>query len=182
MCNENLLELWSHVTLAVCWERTVPRPIPKKPQINRHRPVIFTRSENLKSKHTKQVTCFYKYLDLLFGITWSKYISFIYPFTKLNRSIPVTGLLFFLNTEICHVHHHLINKAKVEVSRMENNSGFYLNVTFQDKLFFKTNKLLSLTRPIKCDCIVRSPTLQIVIISLTVWHQWFNLAVHVLHP
>lgn len=76
--------------------------------------------------------------------------------------------MFFLNTEICHVHHHLINKAKVEVSRTENNSGFYLNVTFQDKLFFKTNKLLSLTHPIKCDCIVRSPTLQIVIISLTV--------------
>lgn len=65
--------------------------------------------------------------------------------------------MFFLNTEICHVHHHLINKAKVEVSRTENNSGFYLNVTFQDKLFFKTNKLLSLTHPIKCDCIVRSP-------------------------
>lgn len=75
--------------------------------------------------------------------------------------------MFFLNTEICHVHHHLINKAKVEVSRTENNSGFYLNVTFQDKLFFKTNKLLSLTHPIKCYCIVRSPTLQIVIISLT---------------
>lgn len=71
--------------------------------------------------------------------------------------------MFFLNTEICHVHHHLINKAKVEVSRTENNSGFYLNVTFQDKLFFKTNKLLSLTHPIKCYCIVRSPTLQIVI-------------------
>lgn len=65
------------------------------------------------------------------------------------------------------MHHHLINKAKVEVSRTENNSGFYLNVTFQDKLFFKTNKLLSLTHPIKCYCIVRSPTLQIVIISLT---------------
>lgn len=65
--------------------------------------------------------------------------------------------MFFLNTEICHVHHHLINKAKVEVSRTESNSGFYLNVTFQDKLFFKTNKLLSLTHPIKCDCIVRSP-------------------------
>lgn len=65
--------------------------------------------------------------------------------------------MFFLNTEICHVHHHLIDKAKVEVSRTENNSGFYLNVTFQDKLFFKTNKLLSLTHPIKCDCIVRSP-------------------------
>lgn len=75
--------------------------------------------------------------------------------------------MFFLNTEICHVHHHLINKAKVEVSRTENNSGFYLNVTIQDKLFFKTNKLLSLTHPIKCYCIVRSPTLQIVIISLT---------------
>lgn len=75
--------------------------------------------------------------------------------------------MFFLDTEICHVHHHLINKAKVEVSRTENNSGFYLNVTFQDKLFFKTNKLLSLTHPIKCYCIVRSPTLQIVIISLT---------------
>lgn len=56
------------------------------------------------------------------------------------------------------MHHHLINKAKVEVSRTENNSGFYLN---------ETNKLLSLTHPIKCYCIVRSPTLQIVIISLT---------------
>lgn len=57
--------------------------------------------------------------------------------------------MFFMNTEICHVHHHLINKAKVEVSRTENNSGFCLNATFQDKLFLK-NKLLSLTHSIKC--------------------------------
>lgn len=45
--------------------------------------------------------------------------------------------MFFMNTEICHVHHHLINKAKVEVSRTENNSGFCLNAKFQDKLFLK---------------------------------------------
>lgn len=31
--------------------------------------------------------------------------------------------MFLPKTEICHVHHHLINKAKVEVGCTENNSG-----------------------------------------------------------
>lgn len=38
--------------------------------------------------------------------------------------------MFFLNMEICYVYYYLINKVKVEVSCMENNLGFYLNVIF----------------------------------------------------